>query len=200
MLEVKPRCLLAGQSTLVLHGLSCLLETDFEVRVSSADDHTAVAAALVFDPKVAVVDVEIGEIELKTARLLTQVRASLPVLCLVREDVQPFTDLQWIKKTNCSRAEFLDAVRAACALTTSPAKCQRNQPESDGRTPGAAVVMSQRERQVVSLLARGLTMKEAARTLHITARTIAFHKYRLMGKNDLRTNADLIAFATKHGI
>ena len=40
--------------------------------------------------------------------------------------------------------------------------------------------LTSRQREVLQLLAEGHTMKEAADVLHVTARTVAFHKYRVM--------------------
>jgi len=52
---------------------------------------------------------------------------------------------------------------------------------------------------VLALLVQGLTMKQVAHELGITPRTVAFHKYRAMEANGLRDNADLMAFALRHG-
>ena len=43
-------------------------------------------------------------------------------------------------------------------------------------------------------------MKEAAKILKVTPRTVAFHKYRLMDQLHLKTNADLIQFAIREGM
>ncbi len=43
-------------------------------------------------------------------------------------------------------------------------------------------------------------MKEAARVLDVTPRTIAFHKYRIMENLGLKTSAELVQYAVKHGI
>ncbi len=43
-------------------------------------------------------------------------------------------------------------------------------------------------------------MKEAAKILKVTPRTVAFHKYRLMEQLHLKTTADLIQFAIKEGM
>jgi DNA-binding NarL/FixJ family response regulator len=51
-----------------------------------------------------------------------------------------------------------------------------------------------RERQVLSMLKRGLSMKEVARELHIPARTVAYHKYKAMERGDL------IDFAQPDGV
>jgi len=55
--------------------------------------------------------------------------------------------------------------------------------------------LTPRQREVLQLLAEGRTMKEAADMLHITTRTIAFHKYRMMEAFGLETNSDLFRFA-----
>jgi DNA-binding CsgD family transcriptional regulator len=41
-------------------------------------------------------------------------------------------------------------------------------------------------------------MKEAAYKLNVTARTVAFHKYKIMAELGARTNADLLQYAVKH--
>ncbi len=57
-----------------------------------------------------------------------------------------------------------------------------------------------RQRDVLQLLAEGRSMKEAAGTLGVTPRTIAFHKYGIMKRLGLETNADLVKYAIKNGI
>ncbi len=60
--------------------------------------------------------------------------------------------------------------------------------------------ISARQRQVLQLLAEGNSMKEVARYLKISQRTVAFHKYRIMEQLGLKTTADLVRFAVKEGI
>ena len=60
--------------------------------------------------------------------------------------------------------------------------------------------LTQRQRDVVYLLASGSTMMQAGEVLGIKKRTIAFHKYRVMTRLHLHTNTDLIRFAIKEGI
>jgi DNA-binding NarL/FixJ family response regulator len=57
--------------------------------------------------------------------------------------------------------------------------------------------LTQRQRQVVQLLAEGHSMKEAAGVLNIAVRTIAFHKYRIMEDFGLKNNADLVRLAIR---
>jgi len=59
-------------------------------------------------------------------------------------------------------------------------------------------LLTDRQREIIQLLAAGKRMKEAASILGITARTVAFHKYRIMKQLDLKTNADLVRYAARH--
>ena len=61
-------------------------------------------------------------------------------------------------------------------------------------------MLSERQRDVVRFLAQGKTMKQVASALQITARTVAFHKYRIMETLDIQSSAELVRFAMKHGL
>ena len=60
--------------------------------------------------------------------------------------------------------------------------------------------LTPRQRQILQLLAEGRSAKETAATIQISTRTVEFHKYQMMEKLDLHTNAELVHFAIKHGI
>ena len=60
--------------------------------------------------------------------------------------------------------------------------------------------LTDRQREVLKLLAEGRTMKEIAYVLTLTPRTVAFHKYKLMQRLRLQTNADLIQYAIQEQI
>jgi DNA-binding NarL/FixJ family response regulator len=53
---------------------------------------------------------------------------------------------------------------------------------------------------VLQLLAEGHTMKEIARLLKITPRTVAFHKYAMMEALGIKSSAVLVQFALKQGL
>ena len=56
------------------------------------------------------------------------------------------------------------------------------------------------QQEVLALLVKGNTMREVAAILKITQRTVAFHKYRIMEKLEISSNAELIRYAIKHRI
>ncbi len=71
------------------------------------------------------------------------------------------------------------------------------------RQPGDdrdAPKLTPRQREVLQLLAEGRSMKEAAKILNVTPRTVAFHKYRMMEQLNLKNNVDLIQFALRENI
>jgi DNA-binding NarL/FixJ family response regulator len=60
--------------------------------------------------------------------------------------------------------------------------------------------LTERQREVLQLLAEGKLMKEVARTLNMSMSTVAFHKYRIMRAVGVSTNADLIRYAVRNNI
>jgi DNA-binding CsgD family transcriptional regulator len=60
--------------------------------------------------------------------------------------------------------------------------------------------LTPRQREVLQLLAEGRSMKEVARILNVTPRTVAFHKYRMMKELNLQNSAELIRFALREHI
>jgi DNA-binding NarL/FixJ family response regulator len=60
--------------------------------------------------------------------------------------------------------------------------------------------ISPRQREILQLLAEGKSGKEIASILNISARTVEFHKYRMMEQLNIKTSAELVQYAVKHGI
>ncbi len=57
--------------------------------------------------------------------------------------------------------------------------------------------LTERQQEVLALLVKGNTMREVAAILKITPRTVAFHKYRIMEKLGISSNAELIRYAVR---
>ena len=60
--------------------------------------------------------------------------------------------------------------------------------------------LSGRERQIVSLIARGVSRAEIAKRLHISVLTVKTHRRNIMAKLNLRKHTDLVAFACRHNL
>jgi DNA-binding NarL/FixJ family response regulator len=57
--------------------------------------------------------------------------------------------------------------------------------------------LTQRQSEVLHLLAEGMSMKEVANSIDITPATVAFHKYKMMETLNIKTNAALLEYAIK---
>jgi DNA-binding NarL/FixJ family response regulator len=61
-------------------------------------------------------------------------------------------------------------------------------------------VLTERQLEVLQLLAEGKSMKEVAAVLNLTTRTVAFHKYRLMHHLHLKNDAEVVQYALSRHI
>jgi len=104
---------------------------------------------------------------------------------------------------NSSVTELLDAVRFArehksyitplVAGGIIESLSQRNAHASDHE-------LTSRQLEVLRLLAQGKSMKEVGNVLQLTARTVAFHKYRMMHALKIKNSAELVRFAVAQRI
>jgi DNA-binding NarL/FixJ family response regulator len=60
--------------------------------------------------------------------------------------------------------------------------------------------LTPRQKEVLQLLAEGFSVKEAADQLHISSRTVEYHKYQMMRDIGVKSTAELVRYALKHGI
>jgi DNA-binding NarL/FixJ family response regulator len=60
--------------------------------------------------------------------------------------------------------------------------------------------LSTRQREILQLVAEGLSAKEIGKILNISARTVESHKYQIMEVLNVKTSAELVQFAIKEGI
>jgi two-component system response regulator NreC len=90
---------------------------------------------------------------------------------------------------------FLHPAHAQALLTPAP-----TEPEPTLAQDDALSDLSDREREVLQLIALGHSNKEIAEMLYLSVKTVETYKTRLMDKLDLKTRAALVRFALKHGL
>jgi DNA-binding NarL/FixJ family response regulator len=170
-----------------------------------ADGRTLLSTALALRPDVIVLD--IGMPLLNGLDAGRQLKQSMPAVKLIFLTMNEDPDLAkealrigasgYLLKTSAAR-ELPEAIRVAVRGDTYvTSQASQRMVESfiqGGDRPGAGE-LTFRQREVLQLLAEGLSMKEAASVLRVTARTVAFHKYRVMQQFRLKSNAELIQFA-----
>jgi len=206
----RPGILLADDHTLVVEAFKRLLEPEFEVVGTVSDGRTLLAVAPQSKPDVIVLD--IGMPQLSGMEAGTELKRILPRTKLIvltmnedpdiaREAVGHWASGYLLKKS--AGSELITAIREALRGRSyvTPRVALRLQDEfvRDPR-PDHKKGLTPRQRQVLQLLAEGRTMKEVAETLHVTPRTVAFHKYRIMEDFGLKTNSDLVKFAIREKV
>ena len=68
-----------------------------------------------------------------------------------------------------------------------------------GQRPGADDELTEREKEVLALVARGATNKEIAAALYITENTVSFHMKHILSKLHVRNRSQVVAWALEHG-
>jgi DNA-binding NarL/FixJ family response regulator len=202
--------LLADDHTLVVEGFRKLLETEFEIVGVASDGRALLAAALQEKPDVIILDIGMPFLSgIDAGRELKRLvpRTRLIVLTMnedpdiAREALRQWASAYLVKKS--AGTELIRAVREVLKGRSyvTPRLAQRLMDEfvRDPRV-GRTKELTPRQREVLHLLAEGRTMKETADLLHLTPRTIAFHKYRIMEEFGLKTNSDLVRFAVREHI
>jgi DNA-binding NarL/FixJ family response regulator len=207
----QPRVLVADDHQMLADALKGMLEPRFEVVGTVRDGRALVEATAKLQPEVVVVDVSMPKLNgLDAAR---HIKHNMPSVKLVVMTMNEDPDLvgeafragasAFLLK-QAAAFELTDAIeqvlKGRTYVTPSAAKGQENialrEPKARERVPEPTL----RQREVIQLLAEGRSMKEVAAILQITKRTVAAHKYAVMGLLQLRTNADLVQYAIKQRI
>jgi len=208
-MSAPPTILLADDHVLLLAAFRRMLEPAYRVVGAASDGAALVEEALRLEPDLVVADVSMPRMNgLEAARRL---RGELPrtrvVFLTVDEDPQMAAEAfalgasGYVLKSSTA-LELDEAIRAALA---GRRYLSRRIKDGDlAALPAAAAHASPlerltlRERDVLKLLAEGLSMKQVGAELGIAARTVAFHKYRMMETLGLSTSAELVGFAVEH--
>ena len=207
-----PRILIADDHTLVAEACKRLLDSEYDVVGTVTDGRSLVSAAVELRPHLIIVDVSMPLLNGLDAG--QQIKELLPSVKLLFLTMNHDADLAaeafrrgasgYLLKT-CAASELTIAVREILRGKSylSP-MIAKDTVEFLLRQDKALVEegsrLTDRQREVLQLLAEGKCMKEVASVLNVTARTVAFHKYRLMEELKIRSNAELVQYAIKNHI
>ena len=202
----KPRILLADDHTFLLQACQKMLEPDFEIPAVFTDGRALLKAAPALKPDAIVLDIGMPLLNgLDAARELKKV---IPQAKLIFLTMYPDPDLAreaisagasaYLLKTSAA-SELVKAIREALKgrvyVTPAIARAMQDSFIQNPETKHVSRELTARQREVLQLLAEGRPMKEAAYILKVSARTIAFHKYRMMEQLGFKSSAELIQFA-----
>jgi DNA-binding NarL/FixJ family response regulator len=208
----RARILIADDHNLVAELCKRLLENDFEVVGAVADGRALVRAATELRPDVIVLDIAMPVLNgLDAGR---QIKKILPAVKLVYLTMNPDQEVAaeafargasgYLLKT-CAAAEMVLAVTQVLRGKTYLSKAMSRDTIDSLRWQRKELVneeerLTDRQREVLQLLAEGKVMKEIAGILHMTTRTVAYHKYRIMEVLGAKSNAELVKYAVRNHI
>lgn len=208
----RPRILVADDHLLVAEALQSLLAAEFDLVGVVEDGRALIEAAGKLHPDVIVADIAMPNLNgIDALAQLRQAGNKVPVVFLTMHRNATFArraleaGASGFVLKHSAASELIAAVRAALDgrtyLTPQIAgEVLKEMNQDPTGTVDPVRSLTPRQREVLQLLAEGLSAKEIGSRLSVSARTVEFHKYQMMQTLDLHTNAELIHFAIKQGI
>ncbi len=208
------RIMVADDHDLVRQGLRSMLEAQpgWTVCGEATTGHEAVDLVQQLCPEVVVIDVHMPNMDgLQATREILAANPQTEVLIFTvdetREIVQAAGDAGArgiVMKSDVG----LDLVAAVAALAQhesfyTPKASQillQDRVHPLGVSTAATVKLSKRERDVVVLVAEGLSNKQVGTTLGISVKTVESHRRNIMHKLGLKSSADLVRYAVRDGL
>ncbi|MFT3916402.1 MAG: response regulator transcription factor [Anaeromyxobacteraceae bacterium] len=207
------RVLLADDHAVLREGVRALLERqpDLEVVGEASDGREAVDAAARLDPDVVVMDVAMpGLGGLEAALELRRRGARARVLVLSQHD-----DPEYVRRLvragaagyvlkRSAGTELSAAIRAVHrgGLVLDPSVARAAVEPAPGEAGGANPyeTLTDREKQVLRLVAEGKSTKDVAAILEIAVKTAMSHREHVMRKLGVHNRTELVRFAIAHGV
>lgn len=208
----RPRVLLADDHRLVAEALKALLAEEFDLVGVVEDGRAMVEAARTLRPDVIVADITMPH--LNGIHALVELKRDNPDVRVVFLTMH--RDATYARRAldagasgfvlkHSAPAELTLAVQAALqgrafitpVLAGEVLDSIKRHP---ARAADPVASLTLRQREILQLVAEGRSAKEIGTALDISARTVEFHKYRMMESLGVKSNAELVHFAIKHGL
>jgi DNA-binding NarL/FixJ family response regulator len=208
--------LIVDDQDLIRKGLRMLLEAEPDLRVAgeAADGGQALAQARRLDPDVILMDVRMPGLDgIQATARLAQGGSRAKILMLTTFNLDEYVyhamkaGASGFLLKDATREQLTGAIRAACAGETLLAPAITRRLIEDfcrGPDPSApcapAAALSERESEVVRLIATGLSNAEIAASLYLSEATIKSHITRILARLGLRDRVQIAVYAYEHGI
>jgi DNA-binding NarL/FixJ family response regulator len=205
-----PSLVIADAHRLFVAGLSKLLASKFRIIATVSDGRSLVEAAQRLRPDLILTEIAMPLMNgLEAVHRIRRAMPSMRIVCIssnsdddtIRECFQKGAS-GFIPKTASGAELALGLGRVLHGdIYLSQQLPQSAKLFSDSMSvANEEVPLTERQIEVLQLLAEGKTMKEVAAVLNLTTRTVAFHKYRLMNTLNLNTNAAVVQYALQHRV
>jgi len=207
----RTRLLIADDHNLVAEACKNLLEPEFEVVAIVNDGRALLRVATELKPAVLIIDISMPLLNgLDAGEQLKKILPNSKLLYLTM-NMNPEVAAEAFRRgasgylpKSAAASELITAVRdilkGKSYLSPLITKDTVTFLLRTGKEYVEEKQITQRQREILQLLAGGQSMKEIAYTLDIKPGTVAFHKYRIMQALDTKTNAGLLQYAIRHNM
>jgi DNA-binding NarL/FixJ family response regulator len=207
--RARPRCLIADDHVIFSDALRVYLATALDIVGVVSDGHALVVEAIRLRPEIVIVDVGMPLLNgLDAARRIKELAPKVKFIFLTMRDdpnlaaaALELGPIAFILK-NSAGSELLLAIeqvlRGQSYLT--PKLRSDDWVEAKARARQFSTEMTPRQKDIVQLFAEGRSMKEIAGLLHLSQKTVEFHKHHIMVSFNFKSNADLVLFALNRGL
>ena len=209
------RIVLADDHRITREGLLSMLnnEEDMEVVGEAENGREAVSLARELLPDLVIMDATMPDLNgIEATRMITSGPGEINVIA-----ISMYSDKQFVQGMiqagasgyllkDCAFEELLNAIRVVVSGNTylSPAiarivvKDYLDKLSKDGSS--ASTILTNREREVLQLIAEGMSTKKIASHLGISIKTIETHRRQIMGKLGIFSIAELTKYAIREGL
>lgn len=194
---------IADRHPVVLQGLANILgsESDFEIVASCVDAASCINSILALAPDIAIVDAAMPELAalMNGSLSLSGNRATRLVFFVASEDcdlvVSGGHSVLLKEMTGQALVQCLREITAGQTVVPGPPTDQAEPREQSANAENALNALTDRERQIMRLVSRGLSNKEIGRRLNIADGTIKVHLHHIFQKLEIGNRTALAALA-----
>lgn len=195
----KIRCVLVHDHVLLRQGLRRLLDDEPDMDVVAEAGNAPEALRKIIDerPEVVIADAQIFECAAdQSERMILRESPNSRVLFLTHEGEQPSeekVDVSRYAVRHTSAQELVEMVRRTAADRRAVCREIGDWPNAESIRRNR--VLTEREREVLKLLAEGRTVRSTAGVLGLSIKTVDAHKFNLMRKLGIHNKAELVMWA-----
>jgi len=207
--KFRPRFLIADDHAIFAEALRAYLEKSYSVVGVVADGRAMISEGIRLRPDVVIADVGMPLLNgLDAARRIREQAPNVKFIFLTMLDdpnlaaaALELGPIGFVLKHSAGPELFkaIDRVLSGQPYLT-PRLRATDWVETKARARQFSKDMTPRQRDIVQLLAEGRSMKEIAGLLDLSEKTVEFHKHHIRESFNLKSNADMVIFALKHGL